>query len=374
MAKNQKCPCASSTAGSPIQITNNTSASGTFSVYSKRAGFNCDSTCIVTQGSKTVIYNIDGTVKQNPPVNSEVHWSQYDPNRLWAGQSPGKFGYWDVATQQYTAIYDAGAIFGASDCLVTMGDFEGSVMEDRCVLLRVTCPSQNVDRLVSLDVTNGNVLGTISTPATFNNGSFSRDCSCILIGIDSNDSFDYYDPTLSTLKGSAFLPSYPQETAHEDWVIASDGSQVTIVAWDQQNGWVKPDGTFGFLGNSLQNFGITNSGHVSGVASVNCPGLAFLSDSFPNQESYLVKIIPDGNGGYAFDPILNFGNIAGGLAQYEDITKGTISPLGDYIMYSQPVNGIPQSFIRKINNDACPPIDPVEDKINCSQSSWDGII
>lgn len=353
--------CASSTIASDVQIT---TSGNLFHAYSKRQAFSSDGAMFVLTGSNTVLYSTATNQPiRNLPLSSELMWSDLDPNLIWGTQFVGNttsrlVGY-DISTNTATTFFDAATYYGQSGCTVTIGRWEGTVVLDRYVVLHVTCPN-GINELISLDLSTSppTVLGAMTTPGWFDYGDFSPDGSCIMLGGGFGNEYQFLNPDLTPKWPVTTLPGYPVQMAHGDWIALPDGTNVYVMATDGNNSYLDPlDNTFNFLGTTLQNHGVTNSGHISGTASNNIPGLYLASDPFDGggnnlQTSFIVQLTGHP---VSIDWSVNLGTtMANGTGSYNEQAKGTISPCGKYILYASDESGSSQTHLITMDNSSCP--------------------
>jgi len=351
--------CPASVVAGTKQISNNQSmgTSNLYHGYSRRQAVNADETKLVLTSSKTVVYDIvDGDAVNPKSVNisSEVMWSEAEPNILFGTQYSGNFASklvaLNVATDETVTLFDVQQLGLNASHNITIGDYEGHIQQDRYVVLRITGEATGTDKLISLD---------LSTPSEqpFNWAGFSPDGNTIVSQSGAADAlysvhnadFSYIVGPISIVPGSAF------RFAHMDWVTMPSGESILVAATDQNNSAFKPRlNSWSSLETTISLNGISNSGHISGLASKKVPGIYLASDTFPNQDSYIVKL--KGEQDIGIDWFINIGEIWGGRDNYADQTKATISPTGKYIIYNQPVAGVAQTFLMTMDNSDCPVI------------------
>lgn len=359
--------CATSTIASDVQIT---TSGNLFHAYSKRQAFSSDESMYVLTSSNTVIYSTATNQPiRNIPLSSELMWSDLDPNLLWGtqfvGNSSSIFTSYDISTSTSTTYFDATAYYGVAGSTVTIGRWEGTVVLDRYVLLQVSNPN-GLNELLSLDLSTNPpvVLGTMTTPSWFDYGDFSPDGSCIMLGGGFGNEYQFLNPDLTAKWPVTVLPGYPKQMAHGDWIALPDGTNVFVMATDGNNSYLDPiDNTFNFLGTTWQNNGVSNSGHISGTASINIPGLYLASDPFDGggnnkQTSFIVRLTGHP---VSIDWSVNLGTtMANGTVSYNEQAKGTISPCGKYILYASDESGTAQTHLITMDNSSCP-ITPIND-------------
>jgi len=361
--------CPASVVAGTKQITNNQSmgTSNLYHSYSKRQAVNADETKLVLTSSNTVIYDIvdgDAVNPKNINLSSEVMWSELEPDILFGTQYSGNFASklvaHNVTTDETVTLFDVQQLGLSPSHSLTVGDYEGHIQQDRYVVLRMSGESTGTDKLISLDLstTPATVLGELDTPSEqpFNWAGFSPDGKTIVSQSGAADAiYSVHNADLSFIVGPNVIT--PGSTnfrfAHMDWVSMPNGESILVAATDQNNSVFNPRlDSWTSLETTISLNGISNSGHISGLASKQAPGIYLASDTFPNQDSYIVKL--KGEQDISIDWFINIGEIWGGRENYVDQTKATISPTGKYIIYNRPVAGVAQTFLMTMDNSACP--------------------
>jgi len=344
----EKHPCSGSTVGSERRVSNNVASPGRelYQRYSRAQAYNADETKFVLTGSGTICFNrATGNQFASLPVTSEHTWSEYDPDLIWgvvwSPDGNDRFVLMDINNTGAAITY-----YSRPGCKLTIGDYEGRVQQDKRVVLRVRCGAN--DEFVALDLSTipATTLGTWSNPPAWANwAGFSNDGSLIMVGSGAVDNtFTVFNPNFNAIWSGSIDAPYALQ--HGDFVTMPNGSNVFIITTDQKTSYINLETQeFGFL--SVKQ---SNSGHISGLASKNCPGLYFASDTYPGQISYLHQLNDDMSVAWS----LNIGDISGGRENYEDQTKGTISPCGNYLLYSSPKSGTAEVYEISINNNSCP--------------------
>jgi len=360
--------CESSSVLSNNQITANNGTKNLFHGYSKRQAVNADETKLVLTHSSTKVFDIVDGKAVNPTninISSEVMWSEFDPNILFGTQYSGnyasKFVSYNISTNETISHFDVQQLGVTAPHNLTVGDYEGHVQQDRFVVLRMTNDSVGTDKLIALDfsTTPATILGELDTPSSpkFNWASFSPDGKTIVIQNGAADGiYSVHNPDFSYIVGPTSTPPNTNfRFEHMDWVVLDSGENVLVVATDQNQSIFKPrTDSWISLGTTINSNGISNSGHISGLTSKNSPGIYLASDTYPNQDSYIVKLAGDQN--ISIDWFINIGEIWGGRENYNNQTKATISPTGKYVIYNKPVAGVAQTFLITMDNSGCPSI------------------
>jgi len=336
--------------------------------YSKRQAFNCDETLVLLSNGGNGIYNVSDQVQvDSVPITSRSVFSCKDPNLVFGvardsnnNNDRSLFVSYDIATDTPTTFFDASDYYSSTGCDVTIGDFEGTIQDDRCVVLRVKCPTSGIDELVALDITgpysatNNNVIGTLPTPTSFfNHAGFDLTCSYIYIAsTNAQSEYQIHTPTFNQI-GNQSNATGNFSTSHGDFAILPDGT---------------PGGRTGYLtvAGSGENFldfatntwisggssGDAQNRHLSALSTKNCRGLYLSTDLRAGRDSHLVQV--DGNLNQIWE--LNLGALGSGTGSQ---AQGAISPCGTYFVYTSSKSGDVRDYIVKLDNSACPQLEPM---------------
>ena len=353
-------PCAQTTVIEEVQV----GAVGDTHSYSKRRAFSCDGSKVLLSNGGNGIFDTT-TLQQidSAPLTSRSVFSCKDPDLIFgvarnSANDRANFVAYNHVTNTTTVLFDAADYYGESGCDVTIGEFEGTVQNDEFVVLQVECPSGT--ELVSLQLTgpysagNTNVLASIPRPSIANHSGYDLTGDYIFIATgDQGDQYIIYDRFFNVL-GTEANATGAVDTAHGDFFITQGGNTGYLTVDDNGENFLD------FATNTwtqITSSGITKNRHVSGVASINCPGLFFSTNSLTTRDSFLTML--DANLNVAWE--LNLG-VLGSTLSFQAQPKGTISPCGDMLLYTSDRSGSPRDYIIRLDNSACPEIEPVAPK------------
>lgn len=292
--------------------------------YSKRQVWNADDT-LMEIGGRTVDTSTNQLVNGLIPLSSARNWSNSDPDTMlgiFFNPLPNVFASANVRTGEVNFLREFGDY---TSC--TLGDFEGSVTNnDDKVVLACDHRSTGARTLISYDIANDTVLGTMNPKWDYNWASFSPSGEYIVLENNAWPSSDArelvrFDPDFS----NRFVLA--DETEHGDFGVDENGDEVyAMLRWDiifyvRLKDGSRVDMTVSSSGNSIGN------GHISCRNAVGRPGWCYVT-SYNKSRIMAIKISENAPAAELW------GYHRSGIENYYSTPKGSASRNGDKIIFT----------------------------------------
>ncbi len=236
--------------------------------YSKRQVWNRDETLLMVGGA--LLDASDFSIKRKyVPLSSERNWSNRDPDKLFGIKHPNSFASYRPSTDKVTTLRTFDQY---SKC--TIGDHEGNLSNDDGFVM-LACSGNGGKTLVSYDIANDRILGTMKARGDYNWGSFTPSGKYIVVENNSvngkdNEELLRFSPTF----GQQY--KLTDDRHHGDFGTDENGDDVYVmISWDVMSYIRIRDGARVTLGASNKNNGIGH-GHVS-CRNIDRPGWCYFS-------------------------------------------------------------------------------------------------
>lgn len=322
--------------------------------YSRRQAWNADESLLYLGETLLDAQTLEPVVERVPLSSASV-WSNTDPNALYGiryDPDPNVFGRYDVVTGTYTPIRRLSRF---EQCRI--GDGEGSLSnDDSRIVLVCSEGGEGSKTLVSLDTSDGSILGTLDAMPDFNWASFSQSGRYIVVennepGGDVRELWRY-SPDFS--EGELLT----EEVEHGDLGLLDDGGDVYVmVDWHGFDVIRLDDGqrfelSFGRSGRSA------HYGHVS-CRNIGRPGWCYVSTRGNRAVGAIrLAIGPPGAADRAFpdrsasvvEEFELWGYHRSTSADYASEAQASVSPSGRRVIFTSDWEGssVPSEYVLEL--------------------------